>query len=393
MVIPYTKEPELSHNRFSVIYQISRDEKAARACAKDITLEQTVEFPEDLVPNGMIKDEIIGHVESFEKIKNDRYQVEISFAVESAGNEFVQLLNVIFGNISLKPDIRIEQLNLSEGILAQFKGPRFGVSGVRKRLNIFKRPILCSALKPQGLSAEDLAQLCYQFALGGMDIIKDDHGIANQSFSLYKDRVLLSAKAVERANRETGGNSIYAPNITAPFDEIRSRALYAKECGAGALVLSPGLVGLESLRAIAEDDQIALPLFAHPALLGTYVIHPTSGISHYALFGQLFRLCGADASIFPHFGGRFSFSAADCLNIARGCREPLGTKLIKEIFPAPGGGLDLEKISELIEFYGTDVMFLIGGGLFRDGGLIENCRKLKKLISLPTLPVVKGKSG
>ena len=378
-MIKPTKEPALSGERFSVLYRIAGGESLAMERARDILIEQTVEFPAELVPEGKIRNEILGRIESFEPAGGESFDVRISFCVESAGNELPQLLNVVFGNISMKPGIRVMRLLLSEKILSLFRGPRFGISGLRKLLDVSDRPLLCTALKPMGLCAEDLAELAYRFALGGMDIIKDDHGLADQSFSPFRERVGLAARAVRRANSETGGNTIYAPHLSGPFGELRDRALFAKQAGAGALLVSPGLLGFDTMRALAEDDDISLPVIAHPALLGSYALNPESGISHFVLFGQLARLAGADASIFPNFGGRFSYSPEECRSIAEGCAEDMGH--LRKIFPAPGGGMSLERVPGMIEFYGREVIFLIGGGLFQVGNdVVENCRLFRKLV-------------
>jgi ribulose-bisphosphate carboxylase large chain len=54
---------------------------------------------------------------------------------------------------------------------------------------------------------------------------------------------------------------------------------------------------------------------------------------------------------------------------------------IKAIFPSPGGGMSLDKIPEMLEVYGHDVIFLIGGGLFKQGpDLIENCRYFRSIV-------------
>jgi len=93
-----------------------------------------------------------------------------------------QLLNVIFGNTSMQPGIQVRRLDLPESITRTFKGPRFGSAGLRERLNVHDRPLLATALKPMGMNATDLADRAYAFALGGIDLIKDDHGLANQVF-------------------------------------------------------------------------------------------------------------------------------------------------------------------------------------------------------------------
>lgn len=366
--------------RFSVIYSISGSRSEASKKAKDICIEQTVEFPEELITDSLIRNHIFGRVESLHKKDKNTYTARISYNVEVSGFELVQFLNLIFGNISIKPGIRLEGLELSPSLLKIFKGPRFGRSGLRRLLGIKKRPLLCTAVKPLGLDSKRLADLAYQFALGGIDIIKDDHGITNQCFSPFEERVRLCAKAVQKANEKTGKNSIYAASINSPADEIMERARLAKRYGAGGLLISPGLIGFDTMRRIADDDSISLPIICHPGLLGTYVISERNGISHYALFGQIARLAGADAMIFPNYGGRFSFTKEECLSIAKGAAVKMGK--IKPIFPCPGGGMSLSRVGEMLSLYGRGVIFLIGGGLFTHGpNLIENCRYFNKLVS------------
>lgn len=373
------KQPQLSSERFSVVYKLSGDENEAYAKAQDICLEQTVEFPGELVPEGVIRDSIVGKIESFEKYSNSlHYRAVISYAIESSSSELTQLLNVVFGNSSIKPGIRVEKLELSDSILKNFKGPRFGRNGIRELLAVKERPLLFTALKPMGLSSEDLSNLAYKFALGGIDIIKDDHGLSNQSFSPFEQRVELCVDAVNRANKESGRNSIYVPNITAPYNKILERARRAKELGAGGLLISPGLTGFDVMREISEDKSINLPIFSHPAFLGTYVMGEI-GVSHGTLFGQIMRLAGADATIYPNFGGRFSFSREECENIAFCTLEKTGN--LKPIFPCPAGGMSLSSIPESLKLYGNDIVFLVGSGLFKHGpDLVENCKYFRKLV-------------
>jgi ribulose-bisphosphate carboxylase large chain len=370
----------LSGERILVNYRLWADNyDEAYAKAKDICLEQTVEFPEELVPAGIIRDEIIGRIESFRELDNKTYSSEISFAVETAAAEFTQLLNVVYGNISIKPGIKVDSLKLPPLLASKFRGPRFGRDGLRQILNVPRRPLLHTALKPMGLSAGELAETAYKCALGGIDIIKDDHGLTNQCFAPFEARVEQCAEAVARANQKTGGNSIYVANVTAAPEEMVRRARQAKAAGAGGLLISPALVGLDAMRQIADDDSINLPIISHPAFQGSYVINPTSGIAHYAYYGQLTRLAGADAVVYPNFGGRFSFSKSECISIAAGTTVQMNH--LRTIFPSPGGGMSLEKIPEMLEVYGNEVIFLVGGGLFKHGpDLIENCRYFRAMV-------------
>lgn len=366
--------------RFQVTYLLQGTEKEVYAKARDICLEQTVEFPEEFIPEGLIKEHIVGQIESLESYDEDKdsFLVVISYAIDSAASELTQLINVIFGNISIKPGIRVEHIELPDALLENFKGPRFGREGLRELLGVKKRPLIFTALKPMGLTSQELAELAYQFALGGIDIIKDDHGLSNQPFSPYEERVSLCSEAVRKANQETGNQAIYVANITGPVLEVKKRAITAKEVGAGGVLISPGLTGFDMMREVAEDDQIALPVISHPAFLGSYVMG-TSGLSHHALFGQMVRLAGADGTIYPNFGGRFSFSRSECESIVQGTEISMGN--LKPIFPCPAGGMSLSSVPESLKVYGNEVAFLIGGGLFKQGpDLIENSRYFRELV-------------
>ena len=101
--------------RFSVIYSLTGAEKDAMQKAKDICVEQTIEFPVDLVKNEYIKSNIVGRVESFKK-SGKKHIAEISYLNDTAGGEFTQFLNVVFGNSSIKHGIRVEKIIPSKEI-------------------------------------------------------------------------------------------------------------------------------------------------------------------------------------------------------------------------------------------------------------------------------------
>jgi len=368
----------IKEDRFYILYELNvHSEKEAMEIAKDICYEQTVEFPAELITSNYINENIVGKIENIDK-KASGYDVQISFSIESSAFELTQFLNIIYGNISLKHNIKVKDIILPETFAKKFNGPRFGIKGIREAVGINNRPLLATALKPMGLSSKELSKLCYKFALGGIDIIKDDHGITNQSYSAYHERVNLCTEAVHNANEQTGFKCIYVPNVTAPYKEMLERAGLAKDCGAGGLLISPGITGFDMVRVLSCDDEINIPLICHPAFLGSYVLNK-SGLSHKALFGQIIRISGGDAIIYPNFGGRFSFSKDECMDIVDGCKKSMYN--IKSIFPVPAGGMSMDFISELLNFYGPDVIFLMGGGLIKHGpDIVENSRYFRKIV-------------
>lgn len=369
----------LSGERFRVVYHLTGDRAEARRKAEDIAIEQTIEFPADLAPEGDIREHVVGQIERLRRLKSGRWEAVISYSDESAGPDLAQFLNVIFGNISIKPGIRLMALDLPPHKLRAFNGPRFGRAGLRARLNVYGRPLMCSALKPLGLGCADLAEIAYRFALGGLDLIKDDHGLANQPFAPFHERVERCAAAVARANQQTGLNCLYLPNITAPADKVAEYARFARDHGAGGLLICPGITGFDAMRALADDDDIALPIMSHPSFYGSMVTDSRSGCSHYVFYGQLQRLAGADMSVYPNFGGRFAFTVDECRSIVAGTEAAMGH--VQACFPAPGGGMTMEKVPLMNAVYGQDVVYLVGGGLHRHSGdLTANVRYFMDLI-------------
>ena len=97
--------------RFGVTYWLgAADETEARARALDIALEQTVEIPRDIVPSGYVEDEILGRLEALAPAPGGGYLAKISYSDDDVGGDFVQLLNIVFGNSSLKTATRVVDL-------------------------------------------------------------------------------------------------------------------------------------------------------------------------------------------------------------------------------------------------------------------------------------------
>lgn len=349
-----------------VTYELRTDDPKGLADA--IRVEQSIEFPNELAPK-WIQEEIVGQIVSVGNTVEEITEVAISYHPGNTGFELPQLMNVLWGNISIMEDVRITAIDFPESILSKFKGPRFGIDGLRKMFNAPKRPLASTALKPMGSSSKELAEMAYTIAKAGFDTIKDDHSLANQPWSLWRERVQVVAEAVNRANEETGGNCLYAPSLNLPAHEMLAAAREAKQMGATSLLILPGISGLDVMRAIAEDDEVGLPIMGHPAMLGSFAISKQQGISHGILFGEIMRIAGADIAIFPNFGGRFSFTQEQCAEIGRSARKELGH--LKPLWISPAGGMQIDSIDKMIQFYGPDTASLIGGALHR-GDLFEN---------------------
>jgi ribulose-bisphosphate carboxylase large chain len=361
-------------HKFQVTYHI--DSQQEKEIIDSICVEQTIEFPYDLAP-AWIQDEVVGKLVSNKTLENNRSEVVINFNLDTTGYELPQFMNVLWGNVSMFANVRIVDLKIDQVFLDKFKGPRFGIEGLRNKFNAKKRPILATALKPMGLSAKELAQTATVMVEAGLDLIKDDHSLANQPWALWEERAKIIASAVNEANSKYNRNAVYAPSVNLPANQILEKAIQAKQLGAGALMVLPGVSSFDMMRVIADEDQVSLPIISHPSFLGSLFMNKNHGLNHEIVLATLMRLGGADITVFPNYGGRFSFTKQECKNIADANRSDLGN--IKTIFPSPGGGMTLDRLEETISFYGTDTMLLIGGALHR-GNLLENAQSLRSFV-------------
>ncbi|MEN8040473.1 MAG: RuBisCO large subunit C-terminal-like domain-containing protein [Actinomycetota bacterium] len=369
----------VSGERIRATYDITGPIAQAQLRARALCVEQTIEFPDDLVADDDIKRHVIGRIESFEPVESDVARIEVSYAVEITGYELPQLLNVLFGNSSLLRDIKLVGVDIPGSLGERMDGPRFGIEGLRELFDAPSRPLLATALKPMGSSPEQFAQMAYELARGGIDMIKDDHSLADQPFAAFDERVRACSDAVRRANEETGRTSIYMPSINAPYRLLEERAQIALDAGAGGLLVLPGVTGFDHMRDLAMRQDIGVPIMGHPAFLGGFVSSDTGGIAHDVLFGTLMRYAGADLSIFPNHGGRFSFTEQECTEIAGACRSPVEGP--SPIFPTPGGGMTVNRVAEMVEFYGSDVTLLIGGDLHRGHSLRTSAEAFRSAVS------------
>ena len=188
--------------------------------------------------------------------------------------------------------------------------------------------------------------------------VQDDHALADQSYSPFAARVKACAAAVRAGVEASGHPTRYVPNISGDLDRLREHIRIAEGEGIDTVLIAPMVVGLPAFHAVTRAHP-GIAFIAHPAMGGAARIAPP------LLIGKLFRLFGADAVIFPNHGGRFGYSAATCAAIAAAARgEWQG---LMPALPVPAGGMTLDRLPELLAFYGTDVMILIGGGLLSAG--------------------------
>jgi ribulose-bisphosphate carboxylase large chain len=348
-----------------VTYRYTCVPEAAEAFADALLVEQTVETPRTVSGRyPFVQAHLGGEVEAVEAVGDGSFRARLRLPAFTAASDPAQLLSVVFGNASIHPGVTLEAFELPPDLTAGY-GPAFGLDGLRSLTGTYDRPLVASALKPAGLTPGELAALAHALALGGADLVKDDHYLAAQPTAPFDARVPAVVGALDAAAQATGHRTRYAPNVSGLPAEVLRQAEAAAHLGADALLVCPALLGLPTMLALRD---FGLPLLAHPAFSGTFKAPPE------LVQGALFRLYGADAVIFAGYGGRFAVPPETCRAIAEAATRPWHA--VRPALPVPAGGMTRERAAELVAFYGRDAALLVGGSLLEADDLAAATRAL-----------------
>lgn len=350
--------------RLEVDYALgAADLAAARELALAVAREQTLECVPGLAPAGLER-RLLGQVRDVRRARPRTWLATVAYPPELVAGSIGALVNLLFGNASLFGRVRLAAVRWPPSLVRRFPGPAFGLDGLRAPTRVQDRALLCAILKPVGLSAAALARQAARLAAAGVDVIKDDHNLAEQASAPFAERVARVQDAVERVNARQGRTCVYLPHLTGGGRLLEERVGRLHALGCRGVLFSPLLLGWETTAALAAES--GLLLLAHPTVSGAFFAGP-AGIARELYFGELLRLAGADGVIFPNAAGRFPGTAASCREIARRLRAPLAG--LRPSFPAPGGGMDLARVARWRPLYGPDTLFLLGSGLLRERDL------------------------
>src|ERR1700682_353463 len=159
-----------SPDRILATYRIAASESESRVRAVALATEQSVEMPLAAIGDARVLKEVVATVESIRPHAGE-FEVVIGIAPATTGNEASQLMNMLFGNCSLQPEVELVDVRFPDGYERAFPGPRFGIEGIRTLTGLPERALTCTALKPLGSSVEQLAGLARTFALAGIDVV------------------------------------------------------------------------------------------------------------------------------------------------------------------------------------------------------------------------------
>jgi len=348
--------------------------RTVKFAAENIAAESSIGTWTDVSTSKPYIKKLAAHVFSIRKHENG-FLVKIAYPLELFEyNNIPQILSSVAGNIfgmKVVNNLRLDDMHLSKEIVKSFRGPKFGIAGVRKLLKVKNRPLLGTIVKPKlGLRTEDHAKVAYDAWSGGCDIVKDDENLSNQKFNQFEKRLTQTLKMRDRAERETGERKVYMINVTAETNEMIRRARLVKKHGGEYAMVDIITSGFSSLQTLRNAD-IGLVLHGHRAMHAALTRNKRHGISMLVI-AKLIRLIGLDQLHTGTIIGKLE-GGKEIIDID----QELRSKRIKEhhdvlqqdwfglkpVFPVCSGGLHPGHVPKLVKFFGKDIIIQMGGGI------------------------------
>jgi len=293
------------------------------------------------------------------------------FEADNVPNILSSIAGNIFGMKAVR-GLRLEDVRFPREILKSFKGPKYGIKGVRKFIKVKTRPLVGTIIKPKlGLNTKHHAESAYESWKGGCDIVKDDENLASQKFNTFENRLSKTLEMADKAEKETGEKKGYLVNVTAETKEMLKRAQLVEKMGGKYVmidILTSGWAAVQTLR----EANFKLAIHAHRAMHAAFDRNSEHGISMMVI-ADFARLIGVDQI---HIGtgiGKLEGKIKDIIEIKEDIVRMRVKKTkkrlqqnwgkIKPVMPVSSGGLHPGHIPFLIKHLGKDLIIQAGGGI------------------------------
>lgn len=285
-------------------------------------------------------------------------QLGFPIAAWEANVNVPMLLLSIAGNCFAYPaHTRLLDVYIPESVAKKFRGPKFGVEGIRKMLGVEKRPLVLQIIKPKmGMTPQETAHQVYETAMGGVDMVKDDEMCSEVYNCSFDDRLAAVTEALHRVQRETGRKVLYFISVTDEVDRLNEKARKAVKAGASGLLLAYS-AGPSALKVLSEDPEVTVPILLHVS----HMLALLPRIS-FVVLAKLMRLCGADMMLTP---STWSSIVVTSLEESLRTVQVLGAPFyhIRRTWGMPAGGMHPGLAPVLVREHGFDLVIPSGGGI------------------------------
>ena len=309
-----------------------------------------------------------------------------------------QLLSSFAGNIfgmKAVKNLRLEDVHFPKVMLNSFRGPEYGIHGIRKLFKIDKRPLTATVPKPKvGMTTEEHCDYAYKAWSGGIDFLKCDENLTDQKFNRFENRANCCFKIRDKIEKETGERKGYFINVTAETSEMLARAKLVHDLGGEYVmidVLTAGFAAFQTLREFCYDHKMAIHI--HRAGHALMTRNPKHGMSMLTL-AKFVRMVGGDNLHIGTVIGKLVGKKDEVLMMEHELEHQVEPHFrtkehvlnqnwhnIKPMFAVSSGGLHAPLVPQIMNMLGNDVVIQAGGGISgHPDGVMAGAKSLRQAI-------------
>jgi ribulose-bisphosphate carboxylase large chain len=340
-------------------FTVEPDGISLEEAAGGVAAESSVGTWTELTTTKPYVEQLAAHVFSIEdSTAKIAYPIEL-FEAGNMPNILSSVAGNVFGLKALR-NLHLNDLELPDELARSFKGPRFGITGIRELLKVPERPLVGTIIKPKlGLKTANHAQVAYEAWAGGCDVVKDDENLSSQHFNPFEERIVQTLESRDKAQEETGERKVYMANITAETDIMLKRAEYVLNQGGEYVmvdILTCGWSALQTLR----NQNYKLVIHAHRAGHAAFTKNPKHGIAMRAI-AKVARTIGVDQLHVGTVVGKMSETKQEVLENIDALKAEMSG--LKQVMPVASGGLHPRLVPALMVTFGKDFIIQAGGGI------------------------------
>lgn len=380
---------EIEVGKYFIVTYYIKSTTTLAAVAWDIAVGQSVGNPS--IRNKWEDDElylnhsclILNNKDILEKT-NEGF-VDIAFPVanidwvEDGVNHLICQLMGGHTDINIVERCRLVGLQLPEDIKSKFRGPKFGLSGIRKLTGNYNKPLLGGILKPKVIHKSSILEdMVRELIDGGVDFIKEDEIMSNVPHLPLEQRVDCVANLLSKVNHKL----VFCHTINAdPYDILR-RCVRVMELGGNGVHINI-LGGLGVYNSVRRLD---LPIYIHFQSSGQKLL--TDVRSPYSIswpvICQLATWMGVDTIQTGMIGG-YSNDDPDeilqCINILRAGNT----------VPALSCGFHPGMVDWVTKQVGVDYLANSGGAIHgHPGGTLSGAKAMRQAVDSTRGPEYKA---
>ncbi len=307
---------------------------------------------------------------------------KIAYPIELfEGGNMPNILSSVAGNVfglkALK-NLRLLDIVFPKALLDGFKGPAYGIEGIRKLLKVPKRPLVGTIIKPKlGLKTVDHAKVAYEAWAGGCDVVKDDENLSSQTFNPFEERLTQTLECRDKAQKETGERKVYMINITGETQTLLKRAQAVVDQGGEYVMIDILTCGWSALQTL-RDQNFKLVIHAHRAGHAAFTKNPVHGIAMKPI-ATVARIIGVDQLHVGTVVGKMSETREEVVENIEACKTQLGG--LKPVLPVASGGLHPRLVPALLKTFGNDVVIQAGGGIHGNPlGTVSGAKAMRQAV-------------